>query len=326
MAKSANQKLKILYLLDYLERYSSENHPVTISDLQAMLEQNGIQAGRKTLYDDLETISSSGKEIVAIRKGQYYLAWRVFELAELKLLVDSVQASRFITQKKSAELIKKLEGLTSMEEAQQLHRQVLVQNRVKTMNESIYYNVDCIHGAISRDKQVCFRYFDYGMDRQQIFRRNGEEYQVSPFALLWADDNYYLVGFDRKNQELRHYRVDKMNRIREDTVSREGVQAFQDADIRRYASRVFGMFRGREKDLKLRFHRRFANAVLDRFGQDVVMIPDGAEHFTVRVSVSVSPQFYGWLCGLGSEATIAFPQAEKEAYRDYLAEILKVHQ
>ncbi|MBR4656968.1 MAG: WYL domain-containing protein [Oscillospiraceae bacterium] len=324
MPRASNQKLKLIYLLRYLERESDENHPLRIQDMQGELRRFDITAERKSLYSDIEALREAGCDIVQERGG-YYLASRPFELAELKLLVDSVQASRFITRKKSGELIEKLEGLTSVGEARQLQRQVFVLNRVKTMNESIYYNVDGIHTAIAEGKQIRFRYFDYDMDKTKVYRREGADYQVSPFALTWAEENYYLVAFDALSRQLRHYRVDRMSDLRETEETIEGEESFRAEDIARYATRVFGMFRGEERELRLRFHRHLAGAVLDRFGRELILVPDGKEHFTCTVTVAVSPQFYGWLCGFGGEAALVAPEAEADAFRTYLKDILSAN-
>ena len=321
MPRSENQKGKLIYLLRFLEENSDESHPVRIRDMIRELERHGISAERKTIYSDLETLRECGYEIQQAG-GDYWLAERRFELAELKLLVDSVQASRFITRKKSGELIGKLEALASAGEARQLQRQVYVLNRVKTMNESIYYNVDGIHAAIAGGRQIRFRYFDYDVNKRKVYRRGGGDYQVSPLALTWAEDNYYLVAYNAEAQQLRHYRVDRMSDLRETDAPVEGAEAFRAEEIARYTTRVFGMFRGRERQLRLRFHRHLAGAVLDRFGQDVILAPDGEEHFTFTVLVAVSPQFYGWLCGFGGEAAIGSPPDAAEDFRSYLKEVL----
>ncbi len=315
MPKSSNQKLKLLYLLRFLERSSDEEQPVRLQDMQEELRRYGISVERKTLYSDLEALRECGYEVM--RSGAVY--W----LAELKLLVDSVQASRFITRKKSGELIGKLESLTSAGEARQLQRQVYVLNRVKTMNESIYYNVDGIHGAIARGRQIRFRYFDYDIRKEKVYRNGGGEYRVSPFALTWAEENYYLVAYSAERKELRHYRVDKMSDLRETEEPVEGLETFRAEEIARYATRVFGMFRGEERELRLRFRRHLVGAVLDRFGQDLILVPDGEEHFTCAVTVAVSPQFYGWLCGFGGEAAILSPADAAQDFRDYLKGILE---
>ncbi len=325
MARSENQKLKLLVLLRFLEEKSDEDHPVRLRDLLEELEKHDIRAERKSIYSDLEALREAGYEILQ-ENGAYWLSGRRFELAELKLLVDSVQASRFITRKKSGELISKLESLTSVGEARQLQRQVYVLNRVKTMNESIYYNVDGIHAAIARGRQIRFRYFDYDVRKEKVYRRGGGDYQVSPFALTWAEENYYLVAYSAEAGQLRHYRVDRMSDLRETEEPSEGAETFRAEEIARYTTRVFGMFRGKEQQLRLRFHRHLAGAVLDRFGRDIILVPDGEEHFTFTVLVAVSPQFYGWLCGFGGEAAIVSPPEAAEDFRNYLKGILEASQ
>ena len=323
MARSGNQRLKPLYLLRFLTEYTDEQHPARIKDMVDYLAQYEIPAERKGLYDDISALRDYGADIVCPKQGEYYLASRAFEPAELKLLVDSVQASRFITVKKSGELIAKLEKLAGKHGAQQLHRQVYVMNRIKNGNESIYYLVDRIHAAIAEDRQIRFQYFSYLVDKSKHLRHDGAFYQVSPLALSWADDNYYLIAFDAKEQTLRHYRVDRMTNVSPLDIPREGGDRFPESDIARYASRVFGMFRGEEKELRIRFANHLVNAVLDRFGQEQMLFPDGDAHFTATVRVAVSPQFYGWLCGFGNEAVILSPGEEAEKFKAYVRDILR---
>lgn len=323
MPRSANQRLKPLYLLRFLTEYTDEQHPARLRDIIDWLAQQEIPAERKGLYEDIAALRDYGADIVCPKQGEYYLASRTFEPAELKLLVDSVQASRFITVKKSGELIGKLEELAGRFGAQQLHRQVYVMNRAKNENESIYYTVDCIHTAIAEDKQIRFRYFSYRVDKSRELRHGGAFYQVSPLALSWADDNYYLIAYSAQDETLRHYRVDRMTSVQPLDLPREGGDQFPESDIARYASRVFGMFRGEEKELRIRFTNNLVNAVLDRFGQEQMLFPDGEGHFTATVRVAVSPQFYGWLCGFGNEAVILSPDEEAEAFRDYVRDILR---
>ena len=323
MPKKPNQKLKILYLLRVLEQLSDEGHPLTIADMQRELLRHDISAERKSLYDDLEALRSFGVDVISTGRGAYYLGSRAFELAELKLLVDSVQASRFITHRKSEELIGKLEGLTSQGQARQLQRQVYVQSRIKTMNESIYYNVDSIHSAIGEDRQISFRYFDYSVEKERVYRRDGARYQVSPYALTWDDANYYLLAWDAESALRKHYRVDRMSEIRVEEESREGREQFPPGEEAVYARRVFGMFNGEEMQVLLRFRRRLAGAVIDRFGKDVILVPGEDDSFSFSVRVAVSPQFFGWLCGFGAEAQLLGPPAAVRQFRSFVAEILE---
>lgn len=317
MAKSANQKLKLLYLMQYLLERSDEAHPVTIGQMIDELAAHDIRAERKSLYDDLEALRLFGLDIVQTRGKTtgYYVGSRDFELPELKLLVDSVQSSKFITHRKTLSLIKKIESLASVYDAQLLQRQVYVTNRVKSMNESVYYNVDEISGAITRDRAIRFRYFDYTVAKQQCFRKDGAWYEISPFALMWDNEKYYMLGYDAQAAQLRHYRVDKMESIRALDAPREGGEEFQKIDMAEYAKRVFGMFTGEVETVRLRFENSLVGAVLDRFGRDAVLAATDEGHFTVAVSVAVSPRFFGWLFGFGPAAEILSPPAVREQFR-----------
>lgn len=311
MAKDPNQKLKLLYLMRYLLQNSDEAHPVSIAQMIAELEKHGISAERKSIYDDLEALRTFGLDLVQIkgRTTGYYIGQRDFELPELKLLVDSVQSSKFITQGKTLQLIKKIESLASSFDAQLLQRQVYVRNRVKSMNESVYYNVDEISTAITRDRKIRFQYFEYTVSKERRFRRGGAWYAVSPFALMWDDENYYLLAWDEDAGKLKHYRVDKMARISALEDRRQGKEAFAGVDMSAYSQKVFGMFAGQAQTVRLRFASHLAGAVIDRFGREVMMIADGEEQFTVSLEVVVSPQFFAWVFGFGTEAEILAPEA-----------------
>ncbi len=315
MPKSANQKLKLLYLMKLLTEKSDEAHPISMQELIAALEAQDIHAERKSIYDDMEALRQFGLDVVSSRKG-YYIGQRDFELPELKLLVDSVQSSKFITHRKTMSLIKKIEGLTSVHDARLLQRQVYVRNRVKSMNESIYYHVDEISAAISGDRSIRFRYFEYTVQKERRYRRDGAYYEVSPFALMWDDENYYLLAWDDGAGMLKHYRVDKMAEISQTDHPRQGKEAFAAVDMSAYSQRVFGMFTGQEETVRLRFVSRLAGAVLDRFGQDVILVPDGEGHFIVTVPAVVSPQFFAWVFGFGTEVELLSPAHVRRALAD----------
>lgn len=309
MPKSPNQKLKILYLMRYLLRESDERHPVTVAQMIAELDRLGVSAERKSIYDDLEALRLYGLDVVQ-QRGQttsYYIGGRDFELPELKLLVDSIQSSKFVTEKKTLSLIKKLEGLASVYDAQALERQLYVRGRVKSMNESVYYNVDEISGAITQDRQIRFQYFEITPEKKRQYRHGGAFYTVSPYALIWDDENYYLLAFDAAAGGLRHYRVDKMAHIAMLEEPRTGRESFAALDMSQYSQQVFGMFGGRTQRVKLRFANHLAGAVVDRFGKDVMLLRDGEEHFSVSVEVAVSPLFLAWVFGFGTEAEILSP-------------------
>ena len=329
MARSANQKLKLLYLMRYLLRNSDENHPVTVRQMGEYLRGQGISAERKSLYDDIEALQQFGLDIIQVKDGNfygYYVGSRDFELPELKLLVDSVQSSKFITHKKTRSLIEKIERLGSVHEADQLRRQVFVANRIKTMNESIYYNVDEIHTGIARDRRIRFRYFDYTVSKERRFRRDGGYYVVSPFALTWDDENYYLVAYDSEAGIIKHFRVDKMLDIGILDEARDGQESFAALDMAEYAKKVFGMFSGREERVRMRFDNQLVGAVLDRLGREAMLIPDGESCFTVTAQVEVSPQFFAWVYGFGAMAQIIGPADVVEQMRRQLADVARLYE
>ena len=329
MARSSYQKLKPLYIMNYLLQNTDEDHPVTVNQIISFLDSQGISAERKSIYSDVEALQYFGLDIVQAGSGRscgYYVAHRNFELPELKLLVDSVQSSKFITHKKTATLIKKIETLASIHEAQLLNRQVFVKNRIKTMNESIYYNVDELHRAIAEDRQIRFRYFEYTAGKKRQYRREGKFYQVSPFVLIWESENYYLLAYDDESGILKHYRVDKMTDICLTEEPRQGRRLFDAQDMSSYTRKVFGMFSGREAQVKLRFGNALAGPVLDRLGTDAMLIPDGPEHFTVQADVVVSRQFYAWVCGFGDGVQILSPQWAAEGYARHIAAIAALYE
>ena len=324
MAKSYNQKMKILYLMQAFQENTDETHVLSMKEILEILEEYGIRAERKSIYDDIEMLRVFGLDIVYRKEppSGYYLASHSFELPELKLLVDAVQSSKFITERKSAELIRKIEGLTSRHEAQQLQRQVFVANRIKTMNESIYYNVDKIHGAILADVKIRFRYFEWTVEKQMHLKKSGEEYCISPWALTWADENYYLIGYDEEAGIVKHYRVDKMLSIELTEEKRVGQEHFEHFDTANFAKKTFGMFGGEEQEVCLEFENRFIGVVIDRFGKDVAIRRKDEIYFYVRVKVVVSPQFFGWLSGLGTGVKIVTPEAVQLEYRKFLQGLL----
>lgn len=312
MAKGKNQKLKLLYLAKIFLEETDDQHGLTRHELIDKLNHYGVNADRKTLYHDFEELRAFGIDIISERTGNdcfYHIASREFELAELKLLVDSVQSARFITERKSQSLIKKLEHLVSRYEARQLHRQVLISGRVKTMNESIYYNVDKIHNAINSDARIQFQYFQWNVKKEMVLRHDGAWYHVSPWALVWDNENYYMIGYDGGSEEIRHYRVDKMLKITPDGEKRDGKEKMKGFDLSQYSRQLFGMFSGEEIQVSLEAANRMAGILIDRFGKDITLIPRDDTTFTAHVNVAVSPQFFGWIVSLGEEVRITGPES-----------------
>ena len=309
MPKSDNQKLKILYILDYLQKNSHEDHPVRAGELISMLDrQHNISCDRKTVYSDIAALQEYGVDIVSIpgRSGGYYIASRNFELPELKLLIDAVQSSRYLTEKKSKELIEKLCNQCNEQDAKLMKRTVLVSGRVKSMNETIYYNVDAIQEAIAQNVQISFRYFDWDIGPKRRYRE--KEYLASPYGLCQDNENCYLLAHSQRHG-ITSYRVDRMSDIRLCEQSRTPCPELTGKALHEHANRLFQMYSGDALDVKLRFHRSLLNVVIDRFGKDTMLIPDGDEHFNFTVKVAVSPMFLSWIIGFGKKAKILHPQS-----------------
>lgn len=325
MPKGTNQKLKLLYLMKILMERTDENHGLTMPEIIKALEACDVTAERKSIYTDMEALEKWGLDIVKENDGKYFyykIGSRQFEVPELKLLVDAIQSSKFITEKKSNELIKKLESCVSTYDAKYLQRQVYVSGRIKTLNENIYYNVDAIHNAITNNQKIRFQYFSWNIKKEMELRHNGKNYEVSPWALSWDDENYYLVGYDSETGIIKHYRVDKMIKISCIDSPREGKEIFGKFDITAYSKKNFGMFAGEEQYVKLQFNNDKVGVVIDRFGLDLRIIPVDSEHFTVTVPVAVSDQFYGWLFALGAGVKILGPDNVVEDYKIKLKENL----
>ena len=325
MPKSPNQKIKLLYLMQILLEETDDDHALTTAQLIDRLAALDVKAERKTIYDDIETLRHFGLDILLRKESPagYYIGSRQFELAELKLLVDTVQASRFLTAKKSDELIRKLEKLTSHHEAHQLQRQVTVTGRIKTMNESIFYNVDKIHDALSAGVMIRFQYFEWTPEKKQNLRHDGTFYEISPWALNWDDENYYMIGYDHNVAKVKYYRVDKMLRIQLTKKPRQGKEHLQDLNMADFSRKTFGMFAGQEQELRIRFPNHLAGVVIDRFGKEIPLRPDTDHSFTARLPVTISGQFFGWLAGLGPGVRILSPESAAQEYQEYLRKLLE---
>ncbi len=310
MAKTTNQKKKLAVLMNIFAERTDASHPMSIKELIAALEAFDIKAERKTVYSDIEALKELGNDIQMIRGKTtgYYLTKREFELPELKLLADAVRASKFITEKKSEQLIKKLSRLANCHDRASLNREIFVSNKAKSENEDIYLTVDRIHEAMESDRKISFGYFSWTHEKKKELRRNGARYTVSPFALVWDDSNYYLVGFDDGKSEIRHFRVDKMLKTALCQEKRRGKEEFESFDIRSYSGAVFGMFGGEKQRVTLSCANRLANVIIDRFGQDTVILKESDSRFRVHVNVVASPMFLGWVLSFQGEISIVSPE------------------
>lgn len=317
----SHQKLKILHLMRILLEKTDEEHTITVPEMIQELNRVGISAERKSIYDDLEYLKLYGLDICSrqSKTHDYFVASREFELPELKLLVDSVQSSKFITHKKSMELISKIEKLTSAPNAKKLHRQVYVTNRVKTVNEKIYYNVDKIHDAIAANKQITFKYFEMNVDKKKVYRKNGGLYTESPVSLTWDDENYYLITYKEKYDSYTHYRVDKMESI--EITDKDRVLKDEPFDLSEYSKATFGMFGGEETNVSIKFENELVGVVLDRFGADVRIVKSDEKHFICSVNVAVSPHFLSWIMSFGKRAKIISPDYVVDEMYELLLEI-----
>lgn len=300
---------------------TDDTHALTLAEITSLLNDYEITANRKTLYLDFEELKHYGLDIVSEQKGKtvvYHLASREFELAELKLLVDSVQAAKFITEKKSRFLIKKLVSLASEYEAKQLQRQVIIAGRVKTMNESILINVDRIHSAINNNHQIAFQYFQWTPTKERELRHEGQNYTISPWYLVWNDENYYMIGYDSDSEMIKHYRVDKMLKISETEEKREGQRKLKEMDIAAYSKRLFDMLGGNTECVTLECQNELAGVIIDRFGKDTFLAPKDAQHFIARMDVIPSNQFLGWIIGLGTGVRIVSPDSVVEKMKEMI--------
>ncbi len=326
MPKGTNQKLKLYYLSRIMIEKTDDEHALTLPQIQEYLEEYGVTANRKSLYDDMEALKVLGIDVIGEREGRdyfYHVGKKDFEIAELKLLVDAIQSSKFITEKKSAELIRKLTGMVSEYEAQELKRQVVVSGRIKTMNESIYYIVDDIHKAISSNLCIRFEYMQWNTNKEMV-PRHDKPSEVSPWALMWDDENYYLIAYDAAENKIKHYRVDKMKNIELTKEKRRGRELFREFDMAAYSKMNFGMFGGREVDVTIEFADRMAGVFLDRFGTDIPIKSASQKGWSkTRVRVALSDQFLGWIFALGNDVKITGPSKVVEQFKNKLKEMMK---
>jgi len=308
MPKSEKQKQKILYILKILYENTDEEHTLSVKDIIEKLREFDIPAERRSVYNDIRTLQDFGFDIIIQRDGSYgyFLGERLFETAELEILIDSVQSSRFITKKKSEKLIKKLSNLTSKAQARKFSRGIFIRDRIKNMNESILYTVDSIHNAISLNKKIRFKYFDYNIKKEKVFRRNGDYYTANPLALTFDNENYYLIAYTEKYEECVTYRVDKMSSV---SIADEKRCLPQNPfNVTEYVNPIFSMFDGKVERITCLFHNSLLNVVIDRFGENVTLSEYSDDTFKAVFKAAVSPTFLSWIIGFGSAAQILSPE------------------
>ena len=327
MPRGTNQKFKFTYLMKIMQEKTDDEHSLTMPQIMEELEKYDVTAERKSIYTDFQDMTEKfGVEIIKEQIGRetyYHVGTREFELAEVKLLIDAIQSSKFITQTKSRELITKIKSFVSEHQAKQLQRQVYINDRVKTMNESVYYNVDDIHTAINQNKKIRFKYYKWDINKKLVPRHNGDWFVVSPWALTWDDENYYMVAFDNLDHKIKHYRVDKMMHISIEEEMRDGKEAFKNFDMAEYSKATFGMYQGQKTKVKIRLANNMCGIFIDRFGKEISFRPIDDEHSELHVDVNVSPQFFGWIFSLGKDVKVVGPEEVVEELRAKTEEFLE---
>ncbi len=320
MPRPEKQKLKLMYVKQILEEYTDEAHGITMDRLLELLAMRGVKTERKSVYDDIDTLMDEGMDIQkpSGKDHTYRLLSREFSIAELKLMIDSIQASKFLSETTSREIIRKLNRLCSTHEAVQLQRSVILTNRVKNIESQMASNVDTINRAIAEGKQITYKYFDYTAQKRKVYRGGGEPYVRSPYALVYSDENYYMLAYDAARDQIRPYRVDRMEKVKLLALDRAGQEAFEKIDLAQYQKYTFSMFAGKVENVSMVFSNRMVNAVMDRFGRDVLMLKEDEGHFKITVPVAVSPQFFGWIFGLGELAKIVWPEHVVEQMKNAL--------
>lgn len=330
MKKDIDTKPRILCLLKLLEKYTDEEHQLTTSELSSLLESEyGISVHRITFKSDIEALQSMGYDIVETRSSQnkYFFGTREFELPELKLLIDAVESSKFITEKKSKELIGKIQNLTSKNQIEKLKRNNYVVKTVKPDNEQIYYIVDTINKAINNNKQISFQYYDYTGLKKKVLKNKGETYKLSPYHLVWNGDYYYVLGYSEKRGKVISFRVERIANTPK-ILEKDCISKPKDFDLNEFTKSVFFMFGGERITVNLRCDNSLMKTIIDRFGEDVTTLAYDMESFRVVVDVEASPTFYGWIFGFGGKIEILSPKCVKEEYFDMVsntyAEITKI--
>lgn len=325
MSRGTNQKFKFTYLMQIMLAKTDDEHSLTLSQIMDELEKYGVTAERKSLYNDFADMEKFGIEVIKEQIGRetfYHVGSREFELAEVKLLIDAIQSSKFITRTKSRELINKIKSNVSEYQAKQLQRQVYINDRVKTMNESVYYNVDDIHTAINENKKIRFKYYKWDVSMKLVPRHNGDWFVASPWALTWNDENYYLVAYDDIDKKIKHYRVDKMMQISVEDDRRAGKEEFKNFDMAEYSKATFGMYQGTKKIVRIEFANYMCGVFIDRFGKDITIMKVDDEHSVINVNVNVSPQFFGWIFSLGKDVKVVGPENVVEEMKKQAEEFL----
>ena len=325
MAGNGNQKLKLLYLLQILENETDEENPIKTADILRRLSDLGIAAERKSIYRDIDCLREAGYDIVSALGGGYFLGERRFELSEVKLLTDAVQASRFITYQKSLKLIEKLKGLVSANDARSIDRQLHMSGISKAENEQIYYVIDAIYDAISKDRQISFKYLDYTLSGEKYYRSDGKEYSVSPYSLIWDNEYYYLAAYYKKHDKIANFRVDKMDRVKVSEQRREKTDEYKNFDPARQTKAQFSMFGGEPELITAQIEDKYIGVFVDRFGDDLTLEKGKNGYSRVRFKAEVSRTFMSWIFQFGEGVKILSPKKVCDGVADMLTRVLKMY-
>jgi predicted DNA-binding transcriptional regulator YafY len=319
-----NLKLKLLHLADILRQETDEDNPLSTTDIIKKLDERNITVNRKTLYDDIELLKEYGLDIythkVTGSANLYNLASREFELAELKLLVDTIQFSQLVTPTKSKKLIHKLSSLTSIHQAKQLERSVIITDRMKGMNEKVFYAIDALHKAVIQKRKVSFKYYNLTIDMKKDYRNGGKKYIVSPYTLACSNNNYYLIAFHEKYNDLSQFRIDRIDNIEVTDEPRQELP--KDFIMEKYTQKVFSMYNGELKEVEIIFNNSLINAAVDRFGKKVRFTKVDDNHFAVKASLSISPTFFSWLFQFGDKVKLVAPQDVKDKLKAHTKRFL----
>ena len=324
MARSNNQKIKIMKVYEILNLYSDEEHPLTINEIIARLSEEGIDCARKALYNDIDTLCEYGYEIEKVRKKQngYYLIERGFDIPELKILIDAVQSANFITEKKTKVLINKIANLAGTFRGKVLTENVLYQNSLKKNNEKIYYSIDAIENAINQSKKIAFKYFDTDLNGKKAYRKDGALYEINPVKLTISDNKYYLICYDDKHSKLTNYRVDRMDEVCVLVSDKSNLECENKENVEKYTDGLFRMFNSNENkttvELKVANTPAMVEVINDQFGKNKVITSVSDEYFYVRSDVVVGPTFFAWLTTFTGKITIHFPSNVKEEYLQFI--------
>lgn len=325
---SDTTRLIPLYLQELFSEKTDKYNYIKMTDIKHFLADKGIYANRHTIYSAIHLLEYIGYDIEG-RPTQgnyeYHLVSRTFDNNELKFLIDSVAASKFLTTRKSRELINKIKTLGCTKSANKLNRDILVSDRIKSMNDKVLKNLDIIYESLNNNCQISFDYMRWNPQRKLVSTNLNEPHIISPYAVCLNDNNYYLVSYNSKYEELRHYRIDKMRSIKILPIEREGMQLFRDFNLAEYSRKTFNMYGGREENISLRCKDSLVGVFIDRFGDSVSIRPDyeNTGYSICKFDVNVSPQFYSWIFALGTDVTILQPQSAIDEFREMTKTVLE---